>query len=182
MSAFALRGRAFRAIRPELMGSRRMAPRRAAAGTLLTAAVVGVGWWFLAPPSLGGRTSVAIVDGTSMLPHFHRNDLVLVRVSDRFRAGDVVAYRSEFLHRVVLHRIVKVSHGRYTFKGDNNSWTDPEQPPRRDLIGTQWIRLGRAGRLAGGLKAPPVAAFLAVLLVLAFSFAEPGARKPREGS
>ena len=33
------------------------------------------------------------------------------------------------LHRVVLHRIVANHNGHYTFKGDNNSFTDPEQPP-----------------------------------------------------
>ena len=114
---------------------------------VLTVAVVGAGWWFLAPPSLGGTTAVAIVDGTSMLPRFHRDDVVLLRPSDRYRVGDVVAYRSHFLHRVVLHRIVAISHGRYTFKGDNNSWTDPERPTRRDLIGKQWIQVGRGRAL-----------------------------------
>ena len=63
-----------------------------------------------------------------MLPQLKPGDLVLVRSSGHYRVGDVVAYRSEFLHRVVLHRIVRMSHGRYTFKGDNNAWLDPDQP------------------------------------------------------
>ncbi len=172
MSAFVLRGNAHRAARPGPLGSRRVAPRQFVA-TLVTVAVAGAGWWLLAPPSLGGTTSVAIVDGTSMLPKFHRDDVVLLRPSDHYRLGDVVAYRSHFLHRVVLHRIVKISHGHYTFKGDNNSWTDPEQPTRRDLIGKQWLQLPRAVRLAGGLRTPPVLAALAALIVFAFGLGRP---------
>ena len=176
MNAFALRGSADRATRPERMSSRRVAPRNVAA-SLLVAAVAVAGWWFLAPPSLGGTTSLAIVDGTSMLPHFHRNDIVLIRASGRNRVGDVVSYKSALLHRVVLHRIVKISHGRYTFKGDNNSWTDPEQPTRSDLIGKQWIQLGQAGQLVPKLRAPAAMAALAVLIVLAFGL---GAARPKD--
>ena len=179
MSTFVVRGDAQRAARPEPLSSRRAAPRKLAAAVLTVGLAAG-GWWFLAPPSLGGTTAVAIVDGTSMLPHFQRNDVVLLRASDHYGVGDVVAYRSHFLHRVVLHRIVAVSHGRYTFKGDNNTWTDPERPTRRDLIGKQWVVLGRVGHVAGRLRTPPVLAALAGLIVLAFGLGRPRRGTPTE--
>ena len=181
MNAFALRGSADRATRPEPTSSGRVAPRNVAA-SLLLASVAVAGWWFLAPPSLGGTTSVAIVDGTSMLPHFHRNDIVLIRASNRYRVGDVVAYKSALLHRVVLHRIVKISHDRYTFKGDNNNWTDPEQPTRSDLIGKQWIQLGQAGQLVTKLRTPTAMATLAVLIVIAFGLSAARSKETAEGT
>ena len=122
---------------------------------VLGAAAAAAAWWFLAPPALGGSTSLAIVDGSSMFPTFERNDLVVLRPSSAYRVGDVVAYHSTLVHRVVLHRIVAVRDGRYTFKGDNNNFLDPEQPAderrqRRRDVGTprgDWIRpLRHVGR------------------------------------
>ncbi len=117
-----------------------------------------------------------------MIPHFHRNDIVLIRASNRYRVGDVVAYKSALLHRVVLHRIVKISHDRYTFKGDNNSWTDPEQPTRSDLIGKQsGYQLGQAGQLVTALRTPAAMAGLAVLIVIAFGLNAARAKETAEG-
>jgi signal peptidase I len=133
---------------------------------VLAAAAAAAAWWFLAPPALGGSTSLAIVDGSSMYPTFERNDVVFLRPSSAYRVGDVVAYHSALIHRVVLHRIVAVHGGRYTFKGDNNSFLDPEQPARSALIGKRWFSIPAVGRLAGYLHTPWIAAVLAALLVL----------------
>src|SRR5919204_2585396 len=83
-------------------------------------ACAGAAWFFLAPPGLGGRTSYAVVYGTSMEPHFHRGDLVVLRRRPAYRVGEIVGYRSLKLRREVLHRIVAARGGRFTFKGDNN--------------------------------------------------------------
>jgi signal peptidase I len=133
---------------------------------LASGAVLVAAWWALAPPALGGSAAFAIVDGTSMLPHFRRGDLVILHRADDYRVGDVVAYRSRILHRVVLHRIVAIHGGRYTFKGDNNTWLDPETPTRGALIAKLWLRVPRAGALSSLIRTPAVAAALAVLLVL----------------
>src|ERR1700716_1383651 len=77
-------------------------------------------WFFLAPPQLGGGTSYAVVYGTSMEPHFHRGDLVVLRRRSSYRAGEIVGYHSVQLRRDVLHRIVAAGGDRFTFKGDNN--------------------------------------------------------------
>jgi hypothetical protein len=49
------------------------------------------------------------------------------------------------LHTVVLHRIVAVSQGHYTFKGDNNSWLDAERPVRSQMIGKLVLRVPQGG-------------------------------------
>lgn len=133
----------------------------------LAAAAFAATWWYVAPPPLGGSTTVVTVDGTSMLPKLRVTDLVALRPQHTYRVGDVVGYRSGLIHRVVLHRIVAIHDGRYVFKGDNNSFVDPDRPTRSQLVGRLWIHIPTAGRLVQQLHRAPVAAALAVLLVLA---------------
>ena len=102
---------------------------------LVALACLGAAWWLVAPPALGGSTSVVTVDGTSMLPSLQRDDLVALRRSRAYQVGDVVAYRSVLLNHVVLHRIVRIEHRQYTFKGDNNAFLDPEHPTEAQLVG-----------------------------------------------
>ena len=132
----------------------------------LAAAAFAATWWYVAPPPLGGSTTVVTVDGTSMLPKLRVTDLVALRPQHTYRVGDVVGYRSGLIHRVVLHRIVAIHDGRYVFKGDNNSFVDPDRPTRSQLVGRLWIHIPTAGRLVQQLHRAPVAAALAVLLVL----------------
>ena len=134
-------------------------------------------WWYFAPPPLAGSTSVAIVDGSSMLPTLHRRDLVLIRPAAHYRVGDIVAYRSRLLDRVVLHRIVGIENGRYTLKGDNNGYVDPDQPHRDEIVGKRWLRVPAAGRIAEALHTPWVAGAGACLLVLCLGL---GGRARRE--
>ena len=134
---------------------------------VVAAAAFGATWWYVAPPPLGGSTSFVTVDGTSMLPTLRMSDLVALRPEQTYRVGDIVGYRSGLIHRVVLHRIVAIHGGRYVFKGDNNSFVDPDRPTRTQLVGRLWLHVPSAGRLVQQLHRPPVAAALAVLLVLA---------------
>lgn len=115
----------------------------APAAVLAIAAVVAL--W---PTSLGGATTYVTTHGTSMQPRFHAGDLVVVRASASYEPGDIVAYHSRLLDTVVLHRVVRIDGGRYTFKGDNNPWLDRDRPARADLIGTVWFAVPTAGRLA----------------------------------
>lgn len=149
---------------------------KSAVVVVLGAAATAAAWLLLAPPALGGSTSLAIVDGNSMFPTYERNDLVLIRPSRTYRVGDIVAYRSSLIHRVVLHRIVAIHGGRYTFKGDHNTFLDPEQPTRRAFIGKRWFGVPAVGRVATLLHTPWIAAVLAALLVLAWGLG--GAPEP----
>ena len=72
----------------------------------------------------------------------------MVRPVSDYPVGDIVAYRSRQLHVTVLHRIVAITRGgRYIFRGDNNSWRDPERVTREQLIGALWFAMpGLGGR------------------------------------
>src|SRR4051794_34436585 len=101
-------------------------------GLLPVLVVFAVVW----PASWGGQFAYVTTRGISMEPRFHTGDLAVVHPESPYKVGDVTAYHNGMLHTVVLHRIVAISHGRYTFKGDNNSWLDAERPVRSQLIGT----------------------------------------------
>jgi hypothetical protein len=101
-----------------------------------------------------------------MEPGFHTGDLAVVRPARDYRVGDVVAYNSGLMHTVVMHRIVAIENGYYTFKGDNNSWLDPEQPTRNDLIGALTARIPEGGAWLSRAASPPVLG-LAALVILA---------------
>jgi signal peptidase I len=133
---------------------------------VLGAMLLGAGWFLLAPQMFGGSTAYVIVSGSSMQPGIDGGDLVLLRNAQDYRVGDVVGYRSPSLHTVVLHRIVHVDGGRFTFKGDSNSWIDPDRPSASDLLGRMWVRVPGVG---SALRRPWVMfALVGVLLVGAF--------------
>lgn len=132
------------------------------AGLALLAAV----WWFLAPSPLGGRASYVVTHGVSMQPRFHTGDLAIVYPSTRYRIGDVAAYRSDVLGTTVLHRVIGVTPDGHRFKGDNNTWTDPETPKNQQIVGRLVIRVPHGGVALGWLHQPPIAALLATVLLL----------------
>src|SRR4051812_11175669 len=146
---------------------------------LALAGGVSAAWWLVAPPALGGAASFAVVDGASMLPRLQRGDLVVLRQAHTYRVGDVVAYDSRLLHRVVLHRIVRIDHGRYVFKGDNNTWLDPGTASRGELIGKRWASIPGGGNLTRRLRDPKVAGALAFMLIVVFGLS--GSRKKLPG-
>lgn len=122
----------------------RHSPRTLTSLTVLAVLLFVVGWlaW---PAQLGGRSTYVTTHGNSMEPRFHAGDLAVLRPADRYDVGDIVAYHSPLLKAVLLHRIVAVEGGHYTFKGDNNSWLDPEQPTTSDLIGKLAVRIPQGG-------------------------------------
>lgn len=139
------------------------------ASLVAVVAAAASAWFFLAPLQLGGSTSYAVVYGSSMEPHLHRGDLVILRSQPAYQRGQVVGYRSQELHRNVLHRIVGVRSGHFVFKGDNNAFLDPEQPAPNQLFGHEWIVLPGVGGLLERLRSPggaAIAAGLGVLLIL----------------
>ncbi len=138
-------------------------------GTLGAIAAVVVAWLTLGPIGFGGSTGYAMVIGTSMEPQLHRGDLVLVRRSPDYRVGQIVAYNSSTLGRIVLHRIIGQTDGRYVFKGDNNDFVDPGTAQRSQLIGSYWFKIGGAAPVLAWFHQPLHAALLAAILgLLAF--------------
>ncbi len=170
---------------PSALPGRTRPLRRVAsvAGLTLGVAAVAAAWWLLAPAQLGGSTAFTTVDGTSMLPTFQRSDLVALRATTTYRVGDIAGYRSAFLGRVVLHRIVAIHDGRYSFKGDHNAFLDPERPTLDRLVGRLWFRIPKAGRAVDVLHTPWIVAVVAGLLVFAlFGSGRTQARRDRHVS
>ena len=145
---------------------------RLTAGAVGIAALVGA-WFLVAPRALGGRLSyVVVARGTSMEPAFHTGDLALVRASDTYSPGQVVAYRSRDLGSTVLHRIVERDGDGYVLKGDNNDFLDPEHPTVDDILGALWIRVPVVGSVMSWFRQPANAAMVAggaVFLAVAFA-------------
>lgn len=129
-----------------------MTARRVLTGLVLVALVL-LGWVLLAPQQLGGQVAVVTTFGNSMLPTYTANDLVVVMRQSSYDIGDVVAYHSDELNTVVLHRIVDGDDDGYVTSGDNNDWLDPDRPTDDQLMGTAQLRIPQAGRL---LAAPPL--------------------------
>ena len=122
--------------------------------------LLAVAWLIAGPAQLGGATTYVTTHGISMQPRLHTGDLALVRPAARYRVGDVVAYRSEVLRSVVLHRIIARDGDRYVVKGDNNNFIDPEHPRGDELLGRMWLRVPRGGAILGWLRIPAIAALL----------------------
>jgi signal peptidase I len=105
--------------------------------------------WFCLPQRLGGRADWVMVSGTSMLPHLHTGDLVLVERRSSYHVGEVVAYRvpkgQVGAGYTVIHRIVGGS-GRtgWRMKGDNRTAPDLWYPKNRDVVGLELLRIPHA--------------------------------------
>ncbi|MES1193774.1 MAG: signal peptidase I [Solirubrobacterales bacterium] len=125
-----------------------------------TLLLFAIAWLIAGPAQLGGATTYVTTHGTSMQPRLHTGDLALVRSAAQYRVGDIVAYRSAVLRRVVLHRIIGRDGDRYVFKGDNNNFVDPVRPHRDEIIGRMWLRVPRGGAMLSWLRIPAIAALL----------------------
>jgi signal peptidase I len=143
--------------------------RRGVTGSVVAFAVAALGWLLLAPAGLGGSTVYVTTHGISMQPRFHTGDLAVLRPANDYRTGDVAGYRSRLMHTVVMHRIVAVHDGRYTFRGDNNSWLDPEHPDRSELLGKLVLRIPHGGIWLRRSASPPALALFAFVLLTAGS-------------
>ncbi len=134
--------------------------------SIVGAALGVVCWLALAPTALGGSSTYVTTYGTSMEPTLHRGDLAIVRAQPSYRVGDVVAYRSDSLHTIVLHRIIGRDGDQFVFKGDNNTWIDTDRPSVTALIGTMEMRLPGLGNHVQRAAAPSGVATLAGVAVL----------------
>lgn len=130
-------------------------------------ALVGVAAlaWLL-PASVGGGASYVITHGISMEPGFHTGDLAIVHQADGYKVGDVVAYHSEQMNTVVMHRIIAVDGDRYSFKGDNNSFTDVDHPTAGDFLGRLAVRIPEGGTWLQRLGSPLGLAVVAFALLV----------------
>jgi signal peptidase I len=118
------------------------------AAVILTAVATAAGM------ALTGGIAFVSTRGVSMEPRISHGDLVVVAPVASYEVGDVAAYRSEQLDTVVLHRIVDTEADGFTFKGDHNSWLDPERPTGDELIGKKVLHIPSGGVWLDRLTSP----------------------------
>ncbi len=133
--------------------------------------LVILAWALFLPIQFGGAAAYVIVNGASMEPLYHSGDLVIVRRETSYGVGDIVTYYSADLDSYVIHRVVAVKDGTFTFKGDNNAWLDPEKPTTDQLIGKAWLHIPGIGRLLAPFRTPLGLALLAGAVAVVVMFA-----------
>lgn len=132
--------------------------------SIVSLTIAAAAWLLLAPAALGGSARMLTTEGGSMEPGIHEGDLALVRPGT-YGVGDVVAYRSELLGSVLLHRIVDAEGGRYTLQGDANDFVDPDRPTDAHILGELFLRIPAGGRMLAIAASPVVVAAAAGLLL-----------------
>lgn len=60
-----------------------------------------------------------IVKGTSMLPSYKSNDIVLIKKQSNYSLGDIVVFKYD--NNLFMHRIIKKHRNNYILKGDNSN-------------------------------------------------------------
>jgi signal peptidase I len=108
--------------------------------------------------------SYIIVIGKSMEPTFHIGDLIVVHKQPTYQVGDAIVYRNLQLKSFVFHRVISEQLGRYTLKGDNNSWIDTYQPSEAEVVGKLWLHVPRGGIAIQKMRSPLVMALMAAAL------------------
>ena len=117
--------------------------------------LLAVAAFVLWPQRWGGAMTYVITSGTSMQPAFVAGDLAVLRTAGDYRVGDIAAYQSAGLKRIVMHRITKETPAGYTLKGDNNDFLDPETVTEQQMLGKLVVRVPKVG-LAVGILLKPV--------------------------
>ncbi|MHC1740765.1 MAG: signal peptidase I [Anaerolineaceae bacterium] len=116
-------------------------------------------WILFAPIQVGGQSYYVIINGNSMEPLFHKGDLVILRASDEYQVGDIVAYKYPGLGNV-FHRIINIDSGIFQMKGDNNSWVDAYTPNNGEIVAKYWFSIKKIGNYIGIIKSPWIIALI----------------------
>ena len=131
--------------------------------------MLAAAWYFFAPVQLGGNASYVITFGTSMQPAYTAGDLAVVKPAAGYHVGEIVAYKNMLLGgQTVLHRIIGIKNGQYTFKGDNNNFVDSFHPTANQLVGKMWIHVPKAGKYLAMLHGSRMLIALALISLLLF--------------
>lgn len=121
-------------------------------------------WMAFAPTKMGGQALYVMINGNSMEPGFHRDDLAIVKAASIYSVGDIVTYRDAEMGAYVIHRIIDVEQDRYVLKGDNNSWIDAYYPTQNEIVGKLWIHVPQLGIVMQWLRLPVNMALATALL------------------
>lgn len=116
--------------------------------------------------------SVYRVASDSMVPAFKTGDVVLVsKDAESLTVGDIAVYRSDWHSGLIVHRVVDVSDGSFTFQGDANKDSDPQVVEKKDILG----EVVASSSVLGFVYSPPVVfgfTYLAALMLIVEVFTE----------
>ena len=101
------------------------------------------------PSIFGYKFLVDLTD--SMSPIIDSGDLVVIKEQEKYKIGDVVAYRDK-RESLITHRIIKIEDDRYYFKGDKNSAEDSDIVTLNKIEGKYVGKLKKVGAICMFLK------------------------------
>jgi len=132
------------------------------------------------PTSLGGDTTIMMVQGQSMLPTILPGSLLVAKAAPEYNIGDIVAYeqRDGGASKIVVHRIIDVDNNGFIIKGDNNPKKDAGYPTEDEILGTVLFSTPYVGDILG-LFRNPIALVISSVGILGIQM-EKKRRKERE--
>lgn len=146
--------------------------------TVLLYVAAAVAAWFLWPTSLGGCTTLTLVNGHSMEPTYYTGDLVVARCGAP-KVGDIVVYEPPgYGSARVVHRIIGGDENGWTIQGDNNDFVDPFTPTNDNIVGIARVHIAKVGIVASTLTNPWIWVSLIVLAIGILMW--PGKEEPED--
>jgi len=120
------------------------------------------------PASIGGETTIMLVQGQSMLPTILPGSLVVAKAAPEYNVGDIVAYeqRDGSASKIIVHRIMEITDKGFVIQGDNNPKKDVGYPKEEDILGTVLFSTPYVGEIITLFKNPIVMAVSAGVLFL----------------
>jgi len=116
--------------------------------------LLGIWYVTLAPSSLKGPVTYAVVSGHSMEPSLYTGDLVVVRSQSEYHVGDTVL--TSVMGGLVIHRIVWISKHSVRTKGINNDVEDTWTLPLSAILGKQEFVFKQVGSYLVQLRTNPL--------------------------
>jgi signal peptidase I len=114
-----------------------------------------------------GVFTVVSTSGHSMNPLYWQGDMVIVQREPAYAVGQIVAYRGDGIHALVLHRIIGGdATAGFVMKGDNNQSVDIFHPTGADIAGTAVLHIPHGGQVLHAITDPWLLGALLVLLIL----------------
>ena len=115
------------------------------------------------PATVGGDTTIMIVQGNSMLPTILPGSLVVAKTAPEYNVDDIVAYEADYsgAKRIVVHRIIEERPNGFVIQGDNNPKKDVGTPTEDDILGKVLFSTPYVGDALSMLRNPIVLIFAA---------------------
>lgn len=138
---------------------------------LATLSVVALWWVTLAPQTIGGPLTYAVVSGTSMEPDFYSGDLIVAKAQDDYQVGDSVVYT--IYGGYIVHQIIAETEAGFETQGVNNDTPDSWIVPKENVLGKFLVAFPGLGQSLVFLRTHPLAlggavAALAAILIIEF--------------